>query len=142
MKKIFAGLDMKKIFANLSMKKVLLPVIGVIVISGLLFFMLNRGSSRVPSNLLGMWITNAAGYEDRYLLIQDEKLVFGTGGNSCDHYHVNRVREDANGSDISYIIDYENDQKTKFKLKFVYTMCKHETIKIYHLENIIWTKKK
>ena len=131
---------MKKI-TDFSMKKVLLPAIAVIVIGGLLFFMLNREASRMPTNLLGMWVTNAAGYEDRYLVMEDESLVFGTGGNSRDQYHVNRVREENNGSDIFYIIDYENKQKTKFKLKFIYTMGQQEIIKINHMENIIWRKK-
>lgn len=132
---------MKKIFTGLTIKKVLLPVTAVIVIGGLLFFMLNRGTSRIPVNLLGRWVTTAAGYEDRYLVMEDESLVFGTGGNSRDHYHVNRVREENNGSDIFYIIDYENKQKTKFKLKFIYTMGQQEIIKINHMENIIWRKK-
>ena len=131
---------MKKI-TDFSMKKVLLPAIAVIVIGGLLFFMLNREASRMPTNLLGMWVTNAAGYEDRYLVMEDESLVFGTGGNSSDFYHVNRVREQNNDSDISYIIDYENKQKTKFKLKFVYTMGRSETIKIYPIKDIVWSKK-
>ncbi len=131
---------MKKI-TDFSMKKVLLPAIAVIVIGGLLFFMLNRGTSRMPTNLLGRWVTTAAGYEDRYLVMEDESLVFGTGGNSSDFYHVNRVREQNNDSDISYIIDYENKQKTKFKLKFIYTMGQQEIIKINHMENIIWRKK-
>ena len=95
----------------------------------------------MPTNLIGRWVTNAAGYEDRYLVMEDESLVLGTGGNSRDQYHVNRVREENNGSDIFYIIDYENKQKTKFKLKFIYTMGQQEIIKINHMENIIWRKK-
>ena len=132
---------MKKI-TDFSMKKVLLLAIGVIVIGGFLFFTLNRGSSRIPANLLGMWVTDAVGYEDRYMILQDENLVLGTGGNSSDLYHVNRVREEEdNDSNLSYIINYENDEKTKFKLKFVYTMGRNETIKIYPMKDIVWTKK-
>ena len=124
------------------MKKILWFTLSATLIGVLLFFMLNRGSSRIPADLLGMWVTNAAGYEDRYLILQDENLVLGTGGNSSDLYHVNRMREENNNSNFSYIINYENDEKTKFKLKFIYTMGRNETIKIYPMEDIVWTRKK
>ena len=123
------------------MKKILWFTLSIALIGVLLFFMMNRGSSRIPAKLLGMWITNTAGYEDRYLILQDENIVLGTGGNSSDLYHVNRVREENNGSNFSYIINYENDEKTKFKLKFVYTTGRNETIKIYPMKDIVWTKK-
>jgi len=122
------------------MKKIILCVLGALLIGALLFFMMNRGASRIPANLLGMWATTSAGYTDRYMIFQDESLVFGTGENSSDSYQVNRIREEDIGPEISYIIDYENDEKTKFKLKFVYTKGSDETIIINHLENIIWIR--
>ena len=124
------------------MKKIILCVSGALLIGAFLFFMMNRGVSRIPANLLGTWATTSAGYADRYMIFQDESLVIGTGENSSDLYYVNRVREEDVGSETSYIIDYESDEKTKFKLKFVYTKGSNETIKVNHLENIVWTRKK
>ncbi len=124
------------------MKKIILCVSGAIVIGALLFFMMNRGASRIPANLLGMWATTSPGYTDRYMIFQDESLVIGAGENSSDLYQVNRVREEDIGSETNYIIDYENDEKTKFKLKFVYTKGGNETIKVDHLEKITWIRKK
>ncbi len=124
------------------MKKIIWWVSGLILIAGLLVFVLNRGACRIPAKLNGMWVTTAVDYTDRYLFFQDESLVFGTGGNTRDYYHVNRVREEDNGPEIHYIIDYENDQKAKHKLKFVFTQGHNETIKVSHLDDILWTRKK
>lgn len=119
----------------------LLIIITGAVICGSLLFMLNRGASRVPPNLLGTWVTNSVGYEDRYIVMQEETLVFGTGGNSSDHCYIIRVREKNIGSGISYTINYENDKETKFKLNFVYKKEQQETIIINHMESIVWIKK-
>lgn len=122
------------------MKKILLLIIAGTLIGGLLFFMMNRGTTRVPANLLGMWVTDSAGYEDRYMIMEEENLIFGTGGNNSDHYFVNRVRENNDNSEIYYTVYYENDEKTEFRLKFTYKTEQYETIIINHMENIIWTK--
>ncbi len=123
------------------MKKISVALLLVLFALVIVWFsMANRGPAAIPVNLLGKWVADAVGYEDRYLNFQDENLIIGTGGSNCDIYFIRRVTQDVKGSSTHYKIEYENFQETRFKLKFVYEKGNRESLKIDHMDNIIWLK--
>lgn len=107
----------------------------VIFLITAVFLATGNGCSNDPvvyKELIGTWITDEEQYENRYITISNELVIFGTGGGAPNLFFIETARKkDKNGireydfyclnteeTDFSFIFEVEdfNDQ-TVFRLK-------------------------
>ena len=114
-------------------------------------------NNQVPPYLVGLWETDAPGYEDRYLLLNDRSLAFGTGNYTGESYIVAEidarpVEDDSqdgagkNGKDgkskrMLVQIRYMKEDRLEFGLSFYYEPKPVDTITFKYQDHLKWKKK-
>ena len=105
--------------------------------------------NEVPPYLVGIWRTDAPGYEDRYFQFAPRNLVFGTGGIEGEAYMIAEVQaapadEGAQGDAskrMLFTIRYMKMDKLEYELSFYYDPAPAEVITFKHQEKLTWTRK-
>ena len=117
-------------------KWIVIPV--VILIAGITMFHFKKNRV-IPANLLGRWTTSAPGYQDRFIELTKETLVYGIGGDKEDVYIITDLEKNLEGKNIVYAIHYKNTD-VKFTRYFYYQPENGGTIQFKHQEHISWHK--
>jgi hypothetical protein len=118
-------------------KWIIIPV--VILILGITMFYFKKNKD-IPANLIGKWTTSAPGYQDRFIELTKETIVYGTGGLTEDMYFISSLEKNLEGKDSVYTINFKNSE-VKFTRSFYYHPEDGGTIQFKHQEHITWRKK-
>ena len=115
-----------------------IPVI--ILVAVLIFVFFPKKNKDIPENLIGQWTTSAPGYQDRFIELTKETLVYGLGGDKEDVYTISSLEKNKEGKNIVYTINFKNTE-VKFSRSFYYHPEQGGTIQFKHQEHITWHKK-
>ena len=118
-------------------KWIIIPVVILVVGITIFHFIKNKD---MPANLIGKWTTSAPGYQDRFIELTKETIVYGIGGGKEDNYIITSVEKDLEGKNIVYTINFKNSE-VKFTRSFHYHPENGGTIQFKHQEHVTWHKK-
>lgn len=107
-------------------------------------------NNHVPPYLLGVWETDTAGYEDRYLMFAERNVAFGTGEFEGESYLVAEVQASSEGDSAQakagertlFTIRYMKPDMREYSLTFYYDPPPGEVITFKNQKKLKWTKKK
>ena len=122
----------------MKLKWIVIPV--VILIAVLIFVFIPKKSKDVPDHLIGKWITDAPGYEDRFIEITEKTFVYGLGGDKQDVYLISNLETDLEKNIQLFTISYENKDGLKFTRSFYYHSENGGVVQFKNQEHIEWTK--
>ncbi len=72
--------------------------------------------STVPQHLIGVWKTSAPKYEDRYLKISKDMLIFGVGNGEEISHFVGKIKVKKENKKILYTFHYKDSEGEKWTL--------------------------
>jgi hypothetical protein len=94
----------------------------------------------LPQHLIGVWKTSAPQYEDRYLKITENSLIYGTGKGEEVSHTIEKIHGKQEDGETIYTIHYRDMEGEKWSLTFIYNPVSG-TIKLKN-KNDIWEKVK
>jgi hypothetical protein len=97
----------------------------------------------VPDDLIGVWETTAPTYEDCFLEIKANEIIFGSGEKKFDTYPITKIKmeKDLKEQKTLYIICYKNITGQEYKFSFYYDPANQGTIRFKNQKEMVWTKK-
>ena len=111
----------------------------VIFFLSILFFFLGcQGNVPPPQHLIGVWKTSAPQYEDRYLRITEDSLIYGIGRGEEVSHTIERINVEQEDGETIYIFHYK-DKGEKWSLTLIYSPLSGGTIRLKN-KNDIWEK--
>ena len=120
----------------MKLKWIIIPIL--ILIAGITMFH-SKKNKDIPANLIGKWTTSAPGYQDRFIELTKETLVYGLAGDKEDVYIISSLEKNQEGKNIVYTINFKNTE-VKFSRSFYYHPEHGGTIQFKHQEHITWRK--
>ena len=99
------------------------------------------GKDPVSPILFGVWKTDAAQYEDRFIEISPDKLIFGTGDDFPNTYYIRGVTHKQTDNKDEYIFKCMNAETTEFS--FIFYIENGENGLLMRLNNprqVVWMK--
>jgi hypothetical protein len=119
---------------------IVIPVL--IVVAAILTLSCSKKHRGIPEDLIGKWITSAPGYEDRFIEITKETVVYGLGGDKKDVYFISNLETNPEGNKLLYTINFKNKDGLAFTRSFYYDPENGGTIQFKHQKHIEWRKMK
>ena len=117
-------------------------VIPAVIIAVAIYVFHSKKNRDIPVNLTGKWTTSAPGYQDRFIELTKETLVYGLGGDKEDVYFISSIKESLEENNILFTISYKNTDGLEFTRSFYYHPENEGAIQFKHQEHIKWTKEK
>lgn len=96
----------------------------------------------VPEDILGVWKTAHPKYEDRYIEITKDALIFGTGGDTFRLHAIADVDNSREGKSIMYTITHINHEGQRYRFSFYYDPEDNGTMRLKHQQRIIWKRER
>ena len=93
-----------------------------------------------PQHLIGVWKTSAPQYEDRYLKITENSLIYGIGNGEEVSQSIEKINVKQENRETIYTFHYKDAEEEKYDLTLIYNPVS-ETIKLKN-KNDIWEKVK
>lgn len=94
----------------------------VIVFLSILFsFVGCQKNITVPQHLIGVWKTSAPKYEDRYLKITEDSLIYGTGNNEEVSHTIEKIHVKQEDGETIYTFHYRDMEGEKWSLTLIYS---------------------
>ena len=93
----------------------------------------------MPQELMGIWRTEAARYEDRYLELAPSEVRFGTGGDSFAQHQVAEVRRLDDIDGVAYRITYLSNEGAEHYLSLRYNPD-DARLSLVHQPHLVWTR--
>lgn len=98
-------------------------------------------SANVFSELQGTWIRNEKQYEDRYIEIKDELIIFGTGGGASNLFFIKDTREKEKNGIREYELYCRNLENTDFRfILTVEDINGQQTMRLKNPNQVTWKK--
>jgi hypothetical protein len=94
----------------------------------------------VPDGLIGVWKTTTPPYDDRFLEIKTNEIIFGTGEDQFDTYPVTKIKIEKASQETFYTICYKNAEGQEYHFSFYYDPANHGTLRIKNQKAMVWTK--
>lgn len=91
----------------------------------------------VPPHLIGVWITPAPQYEDRYLKITENTLTYGIGNGEKVSHNIEKIDVTQGSNETIYSFHYKDAEGEKWTLTLTYRP--EGTIQLKN-KNEIWVK--
>ena len=123
----------------MKLKWIVIPLVIVVATITMFHFKKNRD---IPLDLIGKWTTSAPGYEDRFIEITKETIVYGLGGDKKDVYFISNLETNPERNKLLYTISFKNKDGLEFTRSFYYDPENGGTIQFKHQEHIEWRKEK
>ncbi len=117
-------------------------VIPVLIVAVAIYVFHSKKNKDIPVNLTGKWTTSAPGYQDRFIELTKETLVYGLGGGKIDVYLISSMERSLEGNNFLYTINYKNTNGLEFTRSFYYHPENGGTIQFKHQEHIEWRNRK
>ena len=135
---------MKPIVKNAGwIKKIKLRwVLLAVVILAVLVVLVPGRPKPVPDDLIEVWITQAPGYEDRFIEITKVSLIYGIGGYNIHVYFIAKLERAIQGKDVVYTVYFHNLDGLDYKKSFYYDPANDGTIRFKNQKHIVWTRQK
>jgi hypothetical protein len=92
----------------------------------------------LPQHLVGVWKTSAPQYEDRYLKITEDSLIYGIGEGEEVSHTVERINVKQENGETIYTFHYKDAEGEKCDLALIYNPAS-ETIQLKN-RNDTWEK--
>ena len=89
----------------MKLKWIVIPLVIVVATITMFHFKKNRD---IPLDLIGKWTTSAPGYEDRFIEITKETIVYGLGGDKKDVYFISNLETNPERNKLLYTISFKN----------------------------------
>jgi hypothetical protein len=115
-------------------------VIPVLILIAAIYIFHSEKNRDIPINLMGKWTTSAPGYQDRFIELTKETLVYGLGGDKEDVYIISSLEKNLEGKNTVYTINFKNSE-VKYTRSFYYHPEHGGTIQFKHQEKVTWRKK-
>jgi hypothetical protein len=122
----------------MKLKWIVIPVLILVSVITMFYSKKNRD---IPESLVGKWTTSSPGYQDRFIELTKETLVYGLGGDKKNVYIISSLKKNTNEKNMIYTISYKNSE-VKFTRSFYYHPEDGGTIQFKHQEHIKWRKTK
>lgn len=94
-----------------------------------------------PSYLLGAWQTQAEGYADQHMFIDDHRIGFGTSSLTADGYVITHIDESQVGAKTLFVVSYQGADQAKYQLAFFYEPVGGGRITYKNQDHLIWMRK-
>jgi hypothetical protein len=117
-----------------------IPVVIMVVL--LIFVFFPKKNKDIPENIIGKWTTSAPRYEDRFIEITKDTVVYGLGGDKKDVYFISNLETNPEGNKLLYTISFKNTEGLAFTRSFYYHPENGGAIQFKHQEHITWRKTK
>jgi hypothetical protein len=105
----------------------------------LLLFFVGCEREVVPQHLMGTWTTSAPGYEDRYLKISAQTIIYGIGDGEEVSYTIDKIKSKQGNGGIEYTFYYKDVEGGKNSLTVTYRPDSGGTLQIKNSVEI-WEK--
>ncbi len=101
-----------------------------------------KENKTVPDELVGVWRTSAPKYEDCYLELTKDLIIFVNENilQNMDANSIYKIKKADKDKNILYTIYYKNDEGLKYQFSFYYDPSGGSVIKFKHQTQIEWTK--
>lgn len=94
-----------------------------------------------PSYLVGVWQTQASGYVDQHMFIDEHRIGFGTSSLTADGYVITRIDESREGAKSLFVVSYQGADEAKYQLAFFYEPAGGGRIIYKNQDHLVWTRK-
>jgi hypothetical protein len=95
----------------------------------------------VPPEMLGVWYTDAPGYQGRWMELRTDEIVFATGPNTSTTHHVNGLRRREERGHVDYSIYYDNEEGQEYELVITYEYEEGGRILFQNQKNMVWRRR-
>ena len=117
---------------------------GIAFIGGVLSLMAMVGCARqeptyVPNELIGVWVTEAPGWEDRFLKLEKRTIHFGMGGNQASENPVVAVERQLHQGRVLFRIKFLSPQGLEYTKQLFYDPGRDE-LRYANRPNVVWKK--
>ena len=112
-----------------------------VFLSILFFFAGCQENVPVPQHLIGVWKTSAPQYEDRYLKITENSLIYGIGSGEEVAHSIEKIDVEQKDGETTYTFHYKDIEGEKWSLTLIYSPVSGGIIKLKN-KNDIWYKVK
>lgn len=72
-----------------------------------------------PDNLLGVWVSDSGSYEDRYIEINETRIIFGTGETVPNIFFINSFESKPHREKTEWIFHCEIKKGESFTISFL-----------------------
>lgn len=104
---------------------------------------MNPAEGEAPRELIGVWRTQAQGYEDCELEIRAETITFSKGLTHADMNRICRVKSVTSGAVREYEIRYEDRQGQAYTLSLIFAESgRGGVIRFKNQRQIAWKRSK
>ncbi len=117
-------------------KKAIGTVLLLLVVAGLLYRFLFSTPQVIP--IYGKWISDDPPYDDCYMKITPQEIVFGEGQKLIGAYRIIRIEDETKAGKYLYTVHYDDDGE--LKIAFEYKAVNGGEIRIRNQERIVWTR--
>lgn len=125
---------------KLSQKRRMHLRLTILIVSSILASHCGEKNS-LPSTLFGVWKTDTAQYENRFIEISTDKLTFGTGDDSPNIYFIRRVYHSLSGNTDEFIFECFNVENTEFRFIFyIENDANGQLMRLNNPRQVVWTK--
>lgn len=94
-----------------------------------------------PSYLVGVWQTQAAGYDDQHMFIDAHRIGFGTSALTADGYVITKIEESREGAKSLFVVSYQGADEARYQLAFLYDPAGGGRIIYKNQDHLVWTRK-
>lgn len=93
-----------------------------------------------PKQLIGTWVTDTEQYEDRYIQIDDTKIIFGTGEPVPNIFFINSFESRPFGKTTEWIFQCELKKGEAFTINLLYYFGQDsvEKLQLKNSPQIVW----
>jgi hypothetical protein len=114
--------------------------LSTVIFSLSIFFSLMACQDNIPlpQHLVGVWKTSAPQYEDRYLKITEDSLIYGIGEGEEVSHTVERITAKQENGETTYTFHYKDAEGEKWDLVLIYNPAS-ETVRLKN-RNDTWEK--
>jgi len=118
-------------------------VLVAVVASAIWIYYLPRRhvTPTAPVFLQGMWVTSDEAYKGRYVVIQEDHVVIGTGGGETSQYSIDRVRVEGTQEGTLYSIESVDSSGGRLEHAFYYSSRGGGSIRFTHRPDVKWVRK-
>lgn len=102
----------------------------------------SKGDLTVPDKLVGVWRTSAQKYENCYLELTKDQIIF-VNEDIAGHMVTNsilKIEKIPKTKGISYSIHYETEEGQAYKISFHYDPMEGGVLRLKNQEKIDWRK--
>jgi|tagenome__1003787_1003787.scaffolds.fasta_scaffold19330634_1 hypothetical protein len=113
----------------------------VIAVTALYFLAFHKHHEKaVPQQLWGYWITDAQGYENRYLELDDRYVLIGVNEEDMPELQrVSRVDCQARGEQLNCTI-YSSSPEAEYQLDLDYQPANKGELRIKNQRGVVWKR--